>query len=153
MSDFAPQNYIYGPDAIASKGLHGLFSVIYIHISVHNQDVLGMYEEIPCIPLEAVAPGPNMCFWSEKLHISMVARVTILLIHPWHQVWGPKHYNWHAAKILKGIYPGRTTIIGDTMYCINYFSSSEDVKMRRREMFFIIQSNRIMHDIYTTLFT
>ena len=43
ISNFLPQNHIFGPGAIASKGLHGIFSLIYVHISVTNQAVLGHY--------------------------------------------------------------------------------------------------------------
>ena len=37
-------------------------------------------EEISCKPLEAMAPGPNMCFLGEKLLIFMVAMVTMATV-------------------------------------------------------------------------
>ena len=42
MNNFAPQNHIFGRGTTASKGLHELFSVIYVHISVRNQDIFGV---------------------------------------------------------------------------------------------------------------
>ena len=41
MSHSSPQKHILDPGAIASKDLHGIFSLIYAHICVRNQAVLG----------------------------------------------------------------------------------------------------------------
>ena len=41
MTNFSPQKQTFGPGAITSMGLHEIFSLIYVHISVHNQAILG----------------------------------------------------------------------------------------------------------------
>ena len=40
MRNFETQNPIFGPGTTASKGSHQIFLVIYVHIDVHNHDIL-----------------------------------------------------------------------------------------------------------------
>ena len=44
MCNISPQKYIFGPGAIASKGLHEIFSLTYVHISLPNQAILGGFQ-------------------------------------------------------------------------------------------------------------
>ena len=43
MAIFSPQKQIFGPGAIASKGLNEILSLKYVHIMVTNQAMVGIF--------------------------------------------------------------------------------------------------------------